>query len=396
MISVQKALNLIIEQERDFGTEEVSLLQSTGRILAEPLFADRDFPPYNRVMMDGIAINGEAFKSGARKFTIENIQAAGDRQKKLENNSNCLEVMTGAILPANTDVVIPYELCEIAEGIAIVNAETVATMQNVHLQGTDSKRGELLLEKWERITPAMIGIMASVGLSQVKVLRLPKITICSTGDELVDVSEQPEAHQVRRSNVYMLAAALSSEGIHADTVHLPDDPTRMITEIASLLNNNDVVLFSGAVSKGRFDYLPTVLQELGMQQVFHTVAQRPGKPFLFGTIKNTLIFGFPGNPVSTFVCYHQFFKQWLHQCMRSNNTKQFASLATDVHFKPALSYHMLVTISNTNSKIVATPVTGSTSGDVVTLTKAEGIITLPADRDYFKEGEVFELNLLGQ
>ncbi|GEO09579.1 molybdopterin molybdotransferase MoeA [Segetibacter aerophilus] len=394
MISVQKALNLILEQQRGFGTEEVPLLQSAGRVLAEPVFADRDFPPYNRVMMDGIAINGEAFERGIRKFTIENIQAAGDPQKKLENNGNCLEVMTGAILPANTDVVVPYEQCEIAEGIAIVKAETVITMQNVHLQGTDSKRGELLLEKWERITPAMIGIMASVGLSQVKVLRLPKITICSTGDELVDVSEQPDAHQVRRSNVYMLAAALLSEGIHADTVHLPDDPTRMSSEIASLSNSNDVVLFSGAVSKGKFDYLPTVLQELGMQQAFHTVAQRPGKPFLFGTIKNTLIFGFPGNPVSAFVCYHQFFKQWLHQCMRFNTTKQFAALATDVHFKPALSYHLLVTLLNNNGKIVATPITGSTSGDLVTLTKAEGIITLPPDRDYFKEGEVFELNLL--
>jgi molybdopterin molybdotransferase len=394
MISVQDALHLILNHKKDFGTEEAPLLQSTGRILAEEAFADRDFPPYNRVMMDGIAINSEAFFGGLRTFKIENIQAAGDPQKTLENSNNCVEVMTGAILPVNTDIVIPYEQIEIAEGIATVKAEQAKEMQNVHLQGTDSKKGELLLEKSKRITPAMIGILASVGLSQVKVLRLPKITICSTGDELVDVSEQPKAHQVRRSNVYMLAAALLAEGIHADTVHLPDDPTRMNAEIASLLDSNDVVLFSGAVSKGKFDYLPTVLHDLGMQQVFHIVAQRPGKPFLFGTVKNTLIFGFPGNPVSTFVCYHQFFKQWLHQCMRAIHAKQYAALATDVHFKPALSYHMLVTISNINGKIVANPVTGSTSGDLVTLTKAEGIITLPADRDYFKEGQVFELNVL--
>jgi molybdopterin molybdotransferase len=394
MISVKDALRLILQHDKDFGSEEVPLLQSAGRILAEHVFADRDFPPYNRVMMDGIAINEDAFRTGARTFTIENIQAAGDAQKKLENNNNCLEVMTGAILPANTDIVIPYEQCEIAAGIATVKADKVTAMQNVHLQGTDSKKGELLVEKWERITPAMIGIMASVGLLQVKVLRFPKISICSSGDELVDVSEQPEVHRVRRSNVYMLAAALLSEGIEADTIHLPDDRERMMVEIDHLLKSNHVVLFSGAVSKGKFDYLPEVLEKLGMQQVFHSVAQRPGKPFLFGTVKNTLIFGFPGNPVSTFVCYHQFFKQWLHHCMRFKHPMQFAALATDVHFKPALSYHVLVTILNNNGMILATPVAGSSSGDLVSLAKAAGIITLPAERDHFKEGELFDLNLV--
>ena len=395
MIPFQDALHLVLQHQKDFGTEKVSLLESTGRILANNVLADRDFPPYNRVMMDGIAINASAFNTGVRTFTIEKIQPAGTPQQMLDNSSNCIEIMTGAVLPANTDVVIPYEQCEITEGAATTKVEQVSAMQNVHTQGTDSKKGELLIEKWKRITPAMIGIMASAGLSQVEVFRLPKVTICSTGDELVDVSEQPLAHQVRRSNVYMLAAALLSEGIHADTIHLADNPKLLTAEIGHLINNNEVILFSGAVSKGKFDYLPSVFDQLGMELIFHTIAQRPGKPVLFGKFSNgTLIFGFPGNPVSTFVCYHQFFKRWLNECLKYKCQKVFAALAEDVNFKPALAYHLLVQIKNDNGIILVTPVTGSTSGDVVTLTKAEGVITLPAERDYFKEGEVFEVNIV--
>lgn len=395
MISFEEALHLVVQNEKDFGTSKVDLLESTGRILAQDVVADRDFPPYNRVMMDGIAINASAFNTGTRTFTIEKIQAAGSLQQKVDNNNNCIEVMTGAVLPANTDVVIPYEHCDIKEGIATTKVELVSPMQNVHGQGTDSKKGGLLIEKSARITPAMIGIMASVGLSQVEVFNIPKVAICSTGDELVDVSAKPEAHQVRRSNVYMLAAALLSEGIHADTRHLPDHPELMAAEISSLINNNDVILFSGAVSKGKFDYLPSVLEQLGMEQIFHTIAQRPGKPFLFGKFKDSaLIFGFPGNPVSTFVCYHQFFKRWLRKSIRYKRTDHFATLATDVTFKPALAFHLLVQLKNDNGLMRATPVSGSTSGDLVTLTIAEGLITLAADRDFFKEGEVFELNLV--
>ncbi len=138
-----------------------------------------------------------------------------------------------------------------------------------------------------------------------------------------------------------------------------------------------------------------VLDKLGMQLIFHTIAQRPGKPFLFGKFTSgPLIFGFPGNPVSTFVCYHQFFKKWLHQCMQYKHPKQLAALTTDVIFNPALSYHLLVKVENRAGIILATQLTGSSSGDLVSLCKADGIMTLPADRNHFNKGEVFEINLL--
>lgn len=395
MVSVEEALSLVLENQRDFGTEEVSLLQSLGRILAQDVFADRDFPPYHRVMMDGIAINSSAYNQGIRTFKIEKILAAGDIRQKLEDTHHCIEVMTGAVLPINTDAVIQYEQCEIAEGLATVKSEQVLLLQNVHKQGTDSKKGELLVNKFTKITPAIIGILASVGLSEVTVLRTPKVAICSSGDELVDVSAQPQDHQVRRSNVYMLASALRSEGIVAETIHLPDNVEIMTSTISSYIDQNDVILFSGAVSRGKFDYLPAVLEKLNLKLIFHTVAQRPGKPFLFGKFTNgTLAFGFPGNPVSTFVCYHQFFKKWLHAVMHCHSEKLLAKLSSDVNFKPSLSYHLMVQIKNEGSCVLADPITGSTSGDLVTLTKPNGIVTLPPDRDFFAKGEEFEFNPL--
>lgn len=147
MLSFEEALGLVLKNQVDFGTEEINLLTSAGRILAQDVIADRDFPPYNRVMMDGIAINSKMYTTGIRTYKIEKIQAAGSPQQKLENNFNCIEVMTGAVLPANTDIVIPYEQCELTEGAATIKADQVSAMQHVHLQATDSKKGELLLKK---------------------------------------------------------------------------------------------------------------------------------------------------------------------------------------------------------------------------------------------------------
>jgi molybdopterin molybdotransferase len=394
MISVEDALNLILKQKRDFGTEKVDLLDCVGRVLAETVVADRDFPPFNRVTMDGIAINSVSFAKGIRTFAVEKVQAAGDTQQSLGDDGNCIEVMTGAVLPENTDAVVPYEQCEIVNGKATVNAEQVGRMQNVHLKGRDGKAGEVLIEKYQKITPAMIGVMASVGLNNVEVLRMPKMAICSTGDELIPVSQKPELHQVRLSNVYVLSAALQTFGIKATSQHIPDNAERMSGEIAALIENYDVVMFSGAVSKGKFDYLPAVLEKLGMEQIFHKVAQKPGKPFLFGRCKNeTLIFGYPGNPVSTFVCYQKFFKPWLFKSLNIEPQKITASLYKDVKFAPCLSYHLLVNLVSTNGHLQAIPVEGSNSGDLVTLMQADGIITLPADKDVFKQGEVYEVEL---
>ncbi len=394
MISIQQAYQLILDNKKDFGVETVSLLQSIGRILAQPVLADADFPAFNRVTMDGIAIDSKAFETGRRSFVIEQMQSAGQPQTMLQNEGGCIEIMTGAVLPTGTDAVVQYEQCEIKDGLAVVKATAVQPLQNIHLQGSDSKKGDELLAAGIKITPAVIGILASVGMEQVPVKKLPRIAICSTGDELVPITEIPQPHQVRRSNVYTLAAALLQQGITASLHHLPDDPEQMKQQLLPIIEQHDAVLFSGAVSAGKKDFLPTVLQQLGMQTIFHKVAQKPGKPLLFGAFENgPVIFGFPGNPVSTLVCYHVFFRKWLAASLGWQQPTQMAKLAEDFTFQPALSFHLPVEISNEGETLWAIPGFGTNSGDAVMLSKAAGIITLPAAQTTFKKGEVFEMVL---
>jgi molybdopterin molybdotransferase len=186
----------------------ISIRDSVSRILAETVSADRDFPPFNRVAMDGIAIAANVFEKGMRIFPIESLQPAGQPQLTLRNSDHCIEVMTGAVLPAGTDTVIRYEDLLIQNKIAEVKLDSLVKGQNVHGVGMDAKMGAKLLKPGTQISPAEVALMASVGKSKINVVAFPAIAIISTGDELVDIAQNPLPHQLRRSNVYAIDAAL--------------------------------------------------------------------------------------------------------------------------------------------------------------------------------------------
>lgn len=394
MITVQEALNKVYAQAKPFAIEEVDLLDGRDRILAKLIIADRDFPPFHRATMDGIAINTAAFEQGQRQFPVEAIQPAGHPQLKLQNADHCIEIMTGAMLPVGCNAVIRYEDVQLENQVAQVQLDAVTAYQNVHLQGADEKQGQTLVNAGAKITPAIIAIAASVGLTQLSVYQLPRVAVCSTGDELVAITEQPEPHQIRQSNSYMLIAGLAQEGIMVDRYHLPDEPSLMAEQMAELVKRYDVLLFSGAVSKGKFDFLPQVLQQLNMQTLFHSIAQKPGKPLLFGKFDSgVLVFGFPGNPVSTWVCYQIYFRAWLYQSLNIQLPVAQATISKTLTFKPALVHHVLVKLVNQNGQLIATPVNTSTSGDMVNLMQAEGYLSLPAEQDTFEAGTLFDVQL---
>jgi molybdopterin molybdotransferase len=310
--------------------------------------------------MDGIAISYEAFAKGQIDFKIENIQAAGSEQLTLKEHTNCIEVMTGAVLPQHTDTVIPYELVTIENGVATINTNTVNDGQNIHVQGKDRKTNDVLIKKNKIISSAEIGVLATVGKSMVKVAKQPSVLIISTGDELVKVLEKPLSYQIRKSNVYTLVSLLERLNIKADTKHITDDKAILKQKIKQFLIDYDVLLFSGAVSKGKFDFLPEVLDELDVEKKFHKVKQRPGKPFWFGhTVpldmseqgenksRKTIVFAFPGNPVSTFVGCVKYFYPWYKKSVDlvfENHQK--AILAKDFTFKPDLTYFLQVRLEN--------------------------------------------------
>ncbi|MAD97722.1 MAG: molybdopterin molybdenumtransferase MoeA [Flavobacteriaceae bacterium] len=388
MITAEKALELVLSSTQDFGIEEVPFIESQGRILKENIVADRDFPPFNRVSMDGIAIDFEAFQKGERSFTIEGIQAAGTEQMELKNPENCLEVMTGAVLPKNTNVVIRYEDVEIRDGVAAVLIDDVKDFQNIHEKGKDRKQGDVLIEKNKVISAAEIGVLATVGKSMVKVAKQPKVMIISTGDELVGVEETPLDHQIRRSNVFTLVSLLKRLKIDANTDHITDDKEALKTKISDYLSAYDVLLFSGAVSKGKFDFLPEVLDELGVEKLFHRVSQRPGKPFWMGTTDNCKVFAFPGNPISTYVNCLVYFYSWYFKSNEVAMFEETAILTEDVNFKPNLTYFLQVKLSDKYGHLLATPIKGNGSGDLASLVDADAFIQLPkTEGTTFKRGE---------
>ncbi len=394
MISVQEALNHVYNQAKPLAIEEVDLLQARGRVLAAAIVADRDFPPFHRATMDGIAIDAAAFEQGQREFPVEAIQPAGHPQLELQNANHCIEIMTGAMLPVGCNAVIRYEDIQLEDQVAYVQLDTVTAYQNIHLQGADEKEGQTLVNAGTKITPAIIAIAASVGLTQLSVYRLPRVAVCSTGDELVAITEKPQPHQIRQSNSYMLIAGLAQEGIIADRYHLPDEPAFMAEQMAELVKSYDVLLFSGAVSKGKFDFLPQVLQQLNMQTLFHSIAQKPGKPLLFGKFDNgVLVFGFPGNPVSTWICYQIYFRAWLYRSLNITLPTVQAAASKTLTFKPALTHHVLVKLINEDGRSTAIPVNTSTSGDMVNLMQAEGYLSLPAEQDTFEAGTLFDVQL---
>lgn len=390
LIKVEDALEIIMASTEDFGKECVSLENSLGRVLKEPVHADRDLPPFNRVSMDGIAIRYSAFEEGKRTYKIEGIQAAGSPQLELRTPNGCLEVMTGGVLPHNTDAVVPYEMVSIENGFAKLETEDVSSMQNVHLKGLDRKENELLVEENRLISPAEIGVLATVGIPKVAVAKIPRIAIISTGDELVDVDQTPLPHQIRMSNVHSLKALVEPYGIRPDLFHLTDDPVELKEKISDLLSNYDILMFSGAVSKGKFDYLPQILHELDVKKLFHRVRQRPGKPFWFGKRGHVTVFAYPGNPVSTCVSCTYYFIPWLRKSLGlPPGTENTAVLDSNFNFKPVLTYFLQVKLVNRNGTVYAMPEAGNGSGDLANLTLNDAFLKLDAERDQFKKGEVF-------
>ena len=388
MISYREAYRIVLEHIMYCDIESVRLSESNGCILAEDIYADRDFPPFDRVTKDGIAIQYKTYENGIREFNVQEIAAAGESQKELKDPSSCIEVMTGAILPKNTDTVIMYEHLNIKNGTAKV--EIVPEKgQDIHAQGSDKEKGALLLHKNQKINAAEVGVLASVGKATVRVKKLPKIGVISTGDELVAVEKTPAAHQIRKSNSFTLESVLKVEMIDSKKLHFNDLEKELTTGVEHALNEFDVLLLSGGVSKGKFDFLPKVMEDLGVTKLFHRVKQRPGKPFWFGNHreKKCTIFAFPGNPASTFANYHIYFLPWLSKSLGKSIPNHRVVLNEAFENKTDLTRFVRAQVKLEDGMIKATLVNANGSGDLTSLSTSNGFIRIEPSTNY-EVGEV--------
>ncbi|GAA4461985.1 molybdopterin molybdotransferase MoeA [Nemorincola caseinilytica] len=393
MISVTEAEKIILDHARTYGVAEVPLDKAVGRVLAEDILADRDLPPYDRVTMDGIAIRYRAFAEGMCSFRIKATMAAGDMPIDITADDECIELMTGCALPASTDTVVRYEDVEIKEGMATITPDAIRQGANIHRKGRDKQAGDAVALAGIMIDAAVISIAASVGQDSIKAREVPRVVIISTGDELVDVDKVPGEYQIRRSNSYAIKAALRYYGIEAGTKHMNDDAAIMRQQIGECLAIYDVVILSGGVSMGLYDHVPQALQVLGVEQLFHKVRQRPGKPFWFGRYgaSGALVFAFPGNPVSAFMCTYRYLVPWLHASLHGEAVRpHYAVLGAHVTFTPRLQYFLQVRVHVSDTgQLVAMPIEGNGSGDHANLVAANAFMELPEDKDEHEQGAVY-------
>jgi molybdopterin molybdotransferase len=336
--------------------------------------------------MDGIAISFSELKT---EFDIDGIAAAGKPQQNLSDPKKCFEIMTGAPLPIGTDTVLPYEEVSIENRIAKIQTTEVKQGQHVHRQGSDAKQDDVLLSPHQKISPAEISLLASVGKSEIEVFDFPPVALLSTGDELIDINQQPLPHQIRKSNTYSLQGALQQLGLKGILFHANDNEAETKNLLSELISKFAIIILSGGVSKGKFDIVPGVLESLGIKKHFHTIRQRPGKPMWFGTSEKNFVFALPGNPVSTFMCFYRYVKPWIEKSFGQENDFQKAILAEDFKFKPQLTYFLQVKIKNQNGCLMAHPVTGGGSGDFANLKEVDGFLELPLEQTDFKKGSVY-------
>ncbi|WP_040509362.1 molybdopterin molybdotransferase MoeA [Gluconobacter morbifer] len=378
LLSVAQAVDLVLEYAGNFGTERIPLAEAGGRILQQVVRAERAQPPYDRVMMDGIA-----FRSGSGPvLVVHGTQRAGAPGQPLPEGNACLEVMTGAVLPEGTDTVVPVErLVRDGRQITFEAGYQPHAGQFIHRRGSDCAAGTELLLPGLRLNGPALAVLACNGYAEVEVSRIPSIGIVSTGDELADVEGPVQDWQIRRSNEYAIIGALTSRRFNRiEQSVVSDDLAETIVALREQLQRHDVLVLSGGVSMGAFDHVPKALSRSGVEKVFHKVAQRPGKPLWFGVgSEGQRVFGLPGNPVSAVSCAIRYVMPMLlagqglsrpepYMVELDAETEQSATL---VRFLPVRIRH------DASGCALATPCPMPTSGDFSFLAGTDGFVELP-------------------
>ena len=380
MISFHEALELLLKCPPLMAAERCRLEDATGRVLRENVVADRAVPAYDRVMMDGYALRFADWQAGHRAFRVTDSAPAGRAAVALSAEiGTCVEVMTGAPCPSGADCIVPVEEVIESDSGCVKFAESAAPVAGrfIHQAGSDAAAGQILLESGVLLGSREIGVAASCGAAWLEVSRVPKIAVVATGDELVGVDEFPAPHQIRQSNAHSLAAALKLGGYPPQHVGvLNDEISAARPVIEELLAAHDWLILTGAVSKGARDFVPSLLADLGCREIFHGVAQRPGKPAgCWLGPGGQVIMALPGNPVSALTGLHAFVMPTIAV---ASGLPRLAARRVVMDARAlqlsGFTRHLPVTLRADGR---AEPAATGNSGDFIGLLNSDGFVTLP-------------------
>lgn len=387
MITPDKALGLVLEHARCLPPTQVPVTDSCGLPLAEAVRADRDYPPFDRAMMDGYAVR--AVDAGSRVSVIGEIPAGRFFDAEC-GTGQCFEIMTGAPCPRDTNAVVPKEHVQ-RDGDRVWLPDGIRPGQHIAARGSECRRDGLVLSPGETITPLAVAVMASVGKSTALVTPKPSVGIITTGAELVPVGDVPQAGEIRDSNGPMLLSLAREQGIEQPTVRHAGDCLDAILAVLRELSGCDIVLLTGGVSVGNYDLVPQALRDLGAEIVFHRVKQKPGKPLLFATKGARLFFGLPGNPLASHFCFHRYVTPVINQTSGRRPIREVfqGELAQPVPPKPVRTYFVPARAERDGLaggwRIHALP--GVTSADIFGACRANCYAQIPPGHEEIPAGE---------
>jgi len=384
LITPQAAEEITLSAIPDLGEEDVPLENAGGRVLARPLVADRPLPPYDRVMMDGICCKERDLEEHPT-LAIVGEHPAGAPAPQATPPGHCWEVMTGACLPPDCDTVIPYEQVTRQDHHFAIEAGSAIRGRFIHRRASDYEAGAILVPSDTVIDSRVAAVAATVGATRLQVVKRPRVSLFTTGDEVVDPKSTPADHEIRQSNAAALHAALFEAG--AELVHyqhLPDDPLATFTAVERQ-RHCDLLILCGGISKGKYDFVRPAMEKMFGPPSFHGVAQRPGKPLAFWEGIPS-VFALPGNPMSVQITFHRYVLPFLKAALRQSHSSQIVSLSSKFTFDSSFSYSIPVKTRQEDACIVAEPIPPANSGDFASAIESDGFIELPAGRGSFPKG----------
>ncbi len=401
MILVKEAQNIILEKLQPLEPENIPLLNTLGAVLQEDICAQRDNPPADNSAMDGYALRFNDISSLDQNNplslkVVEDIPA-GQKPTKSINPGEASRIMTGAVVPGGADTVVMVEETEKKNGsVSILKPQKKGS--HVRKQGEDFKKGDILLSKGDLVTSSNIAIIATAGYAKLSVNRKPVVAILSTGDELVDVDAKAEDHQIINSNTYLLASQVLESGAKPMLLGIVRDRKDDIKEKLKSANKADIIVTSGGVSVGDYDFVKDAIQDLGSDIVFWKIAMKPGKPLTFSMLNKRPLFGLPGNPVSSFVSFEQFVRPAIlkmsgHTDLLRKTIR--ATLTEDIKKKNDGRRHFLRSnLTYQNGSYSVTVLSGQGSNMLASLASANSLLIIPESETELKSGQQVEVQVL--
>lgn len=397
LITPEKALKIVLSSVEVLKPRRTALDKALNLILAEDIRSDRDQPPKDRSAMDGYAVIASDVQEVPARLKLIGEIAAGSPAVPRVKPGTCATILTGANLPPGADAVVQVENTEADDSEVIVRSP-IDPGQNVRKRGEEARRGAVLLDEGAKLGPVQVGVCAMVGKAQVKVHPRPSVAVVCTGGEVKDAADRVSAHQLRDSNGPALLASLAQHGWgNVRRWIVPDNPATIATRLKRLLKTHQVIILTGGVSVGQYDYVPEAVQRAGGKILFHGISMKPGKPQLYATVgRNQHIFGLPGNPVSVLTGFNELvlpgLRRMIGVCAEGVRPSMALPLAELVRSGGRRTYFCLGRLVRTADALFAEPVKSKGSADLIAACQADGVIVIPPGVEHTPAGTIVEFH----